>query len=142
MFSRGNIAEKTRILRLETLKPERLGASVEETSAVDLYAGIGYFAFSFAKAGVGTVLCWEINPWSVEGFKRGAGRNKWTVTSVRGKVTGDWNLEGSKFIAFEESNAHASEVCLCMTDNLLRALRLTLYRLFSGFRTSDHWYRL
>ena len=39
----------------------------------DLYAGIGYFAFSYAKAGVGKVLCWEINPWSVDGLRRGAG---------------------------------------------------------------------
>ncbi|KAL2155478.1 hypothetical protein VTH82DRAFT_220 [Thermothelomyces myriococcoides] len=42
--------------------------------AVDLYAGIGYFAFSYARLGL-RVLCWELNPWSVEGLRRGAAAN-------------------------------------------------------------------
>lgn len=80
MFSRGNIKEKSRILHLPTV------ATVFEvpSAAADLYAGIGYFAFSYKKAGMGrlsgieTVLCWELNPWSVEGLKRGAEMNGWT----------------------------------------------------------------
>lgn len=85
MFSRGNLSEKARIINLPTLKPERLGCSPEKTSAVDLYAGIGYFAFSYAKAGVKHVLCWEINPWSIEALRLGATRNGWLVTVV-GKI--------------------------------------------------------
>ncbi|CAI4211368.1 unnamed protein product [Parascedosporium putredinis] len=52
--------------------------------AVDLYAGIGYFVFSYAKLGM-RVLCWEINPWSVEGLRRGALRNGWKVRVVCGE---------------------------------------------------------
>ncbi|KZF19429.1 hypothetical protein L228DRAFT_263758 [Xylona heveae TC161] len=48
-------------------------------TAVDLYAGIGYFTFSYAAAGVSKVLCWELNPWSVEGLKRGSKENGWNA---------------------------------------------------------------
>ena len=67
MFSRGNVKEKARILRFP---PPAAGTKW----AVDMYAGIGYFAFSYAKLGY-RVLAWEINPWSVEGLVRGAGEN-------------------------------------------------------------------
>lgn len=80
MFSRGNISEKRRILELRSLTREGLRSEPGKTSAVDLYAGIGYFAFSYVAAGVGSVICWEINPWSVEGLARGAERNGWGVT--------------------------------------------------------------
>ncbi len=82
MFSRGNISEKARVLKLESLSETTLGTKPENTSAVDLYAGIRYFAFSYAKAGVGKVLCWEVNPWSVKGLRRGAVRNEWGVSTV------------------------------------------------------------
>ena len=78
MFSRGNVREKARILNLPTLTTGLDTAS----AAVDLYAGIGYFAFSYRKSsqalekGIKQVLCWEINPWSVEGLRRGAEMNK------------------------------------------------------------------
>ncbi|KAL8702246.1 MAG: hypothetical protein Q9201_004508 [Fulgogasparrea decipioides] len=78
MFSRGNLSEKTRLLRLESLKP----AAAKRSSAADLYAGIGYFAFSYAKAGVEKVLCWDLNRWSIEGLKRGAEKNGWTTKVV------------------------------------------------------------
>ena len=80
MFSRGNIREKTRILNLPSVATDYDVAS----SAVDMYAGIGYFAFSYKKAGAGRVrgikrvLSWELNPWSVEGLRRGAKMNGWT----------------------------------------------------------------
>ena len=51
--------------------------------AVDLYAGIGYFTFSYARLGL-RVLCWELNPWSVEGLRRAAIANRWSVRVVRG----------------------------------------------------------
>ena len=76
MFSRGNVKEKARILRFP---PPATGTGTKW--AVDMYAGIGYFAFSYAKLGY-RVLAWEINPWSVEGFVRGAGENGLPVKVV------------------------------------------------------------
>ena len=76
MFSRGNIKEKTRLLRLPstTLPPPE---GTKGQCMVDMYAGIGYFAFSYIKAGLGRCLCFELNPWSVEGLRRGALANSW-----------------------------------------------------------------
>lgn len=110
MFSRGNISEKARVLHLRSLQPDRLGCPPEETSAVDLYAGIGYFAFSYAKAGVGKVFGWEINPWSLEGLRRGARDNKWRTTLCRqGEEVSESALKASRIVAFEESNQEAPE---------------------------------
>ena len=110
MFSRGNISEKTRILKLESLTENGLGGRPEETSAVDIFAGIGYFAFSFAKAGVGKVLCWEMNPWSVEGLRRGAKRNRWGAEVIKNDSASNEtvNVE-ERLIVFQESNEHAAK---------------------------------
>ena len=109
MFSRGNITEKARILKFETLKEARLGSRPEETSSVDLFAGIGYFAFSYTKAGVGKVLCWEINPWSVEGLRRGAKRNKWGAKVIKNDSAFDETVNVEEgLIVFQESNEHAA----------------------------------
>ncbi|MCJ1444796.1 MAG: hypothetical protein MMC23_005298 [Stictis urceolatum] len=111
MFSRGNIKEKQRIAGWEDLKTRRQGG----VSVVDLYAGIGYFAFSYARAGVDRVLCWELNEWSVEGFRRGAVRNGWSVRVV-GQGKGLWMAEGKdvglgdeRFVMFNETNERALE---------------------------------
>jgi tRNA wybutosine-synthesizing protein 2 len=89
MFSRGNIREKSRILHHPSVTAELDTPS----AAVDLYAGIGYFAFSYKKGGaseppfrrngIKTVLCFELNPWSVEGLRRGAELNGWTCRIFR-----------------------------------------------------------
>ncbi|KAI9821940.1 MAG: hypothetical protein M1827_002522 [Pycnora praestabilis] len=105
MFSRGNMSEKSRLLTLSTLRPPPLlngnlqgVRQGEGYSVVDLYAGIGYFAFSYArvldeveegkeraeegkggKKCEGRVLCWELSPWSVAGLRKGAGGNGWGV---------------------------------------------------------------
>ncbi|CAK1358174.1 tRNA wybutosine-synthesizing protein 2 [Cercospora beticola] len=97
MFSRGNISEKARLLTL----PSVVQAAEEAAQArdegdegwkmgfdvVDLYAGIGYFTFSYVRAGARTVFCWDLNAWSVEGLVRGARRNKWGV-EVCGRIEG------------------------------------------------------
>lgn len=58
----------------EDLSHRHIPASQRASAvAVDLYAGIGYFAFSYAAAGFGKVFCWELNAWSVEGLRRGGG---------------------------------------------------------------------
>ncbi|CAK7224898.1 S-adenosylmethionine-dependent methyltransferase [Sporothrix curviconia] len=81
MFSRGNIKEKARLLAW-------VGGPGQERNmnangwAVDLYAGIGYFVFSYAQRGL-RVLGWELNPWSAEALRRGAARNGWSVRVVR-----------------------------------------------------------
>ncbi|KAF2129268.1 hypothetical protein P153DRAFT_261071, partial [Dothidotthia symphoricarpi CBS 119687] len=81
MFSRGNIREKTRILHHASVTAH----SSSGVTALDLYAGIGYFAFSYKRGGGSSIqrlLCWELNPWSVEGLRRGAQRNGWSSRVV------------------------------------------------------------
>lgn len=101
MFSRGNVKEKARVLDMEAARG---------VYAVDLYAGIGYFVFSYAKLGM-RVLCWEINPWSVEGLRRGAEANKWSVKVVQGRdleLPTEELLDGEEqILVFLESNEEA-----------------------------------
>ncbi|KAL8718200.1 MAG: hypothetical protein Q9225_004627 [Loekoesia sp. 1 TL-2023] len=122
MFSRGNFKEKTRLLQL-VLKlfissRDAVHREAQGSSAVDLYAGIGYFAFSYAKAGVGKVLCWELNGWSIEGLRRGAKKNGWTVKVVENvqneTLLDDSNQEAistgdERFLVFHESNMNAAK---------------------------------
>jgi tRNA wybutosine-synthesizing protein 2 len=105
MFSRGNITEKARVLEIGR-------KSKEPYSAVDLYAGIGYFAFSYAVAGASTVLGWEINPWSVEGMRRGAERNRWPVEVVKGISGAETSsfVQNKKIIVFQMDNNTASGI--------------------------------
>ncbi|KAM0559451.1 hypothetical protein ACHAPJ_004481 [Fusarium lateritium] len=103
MFSRGNVKEKARLLDMKDRKDG-------DSWAIDLYAGIGYFVFSYARLGM-RVLCWEINPWSVEGLRRGAKANRWSVRIVQGKDLALPNEEilsgGEQIIVFLESNEEA-----------------------------------
>ena len=52
--------------------------------ALDLYAGIGYFTMSYLKLGY-DVIAYELNPFSVEGLRRGAEKNGYDCTVIRGK---------------------------------------------------------
>ncbi|KAM0199918.1 hypothetical protein ACHAPI_003018 [Fusarium lateritium] len=103
MFSRGNVKEKARLLDMGN-------KTLQGSWAVDLYAGIGYFVFSYARLGM-RVLCWEINPWSVEGLRRGAKANRWTVRIVQGDdlalPTEDVLNGEEQIIVFLESNEEA-----------------------------------
>lgn len=118
MFSRGNISEKGRILSLQTMTENQLGSQPEKTSAVDLYAGIGYFAFSYAKARVGKVLCWEINPWSVEGLRKGAEKNRWGVQVIKDGQASNKNInEEERLIVFQESNERAARRIATMENS-------------------------
>ncbi|USP75923.1 uncharacterized protein yc1106_03197 [Curvularia clavata] len=98
MFSRGNIREKTRILKLGTVATDFDVPS----AAADLYAGIGYFAFSYKKSGderrdgIRRVVCWELNPWSVEGLRRGAEKNGWTCKIIKGDDLSQLNGAGTE----------------------------------------------
>lgn len=110
MFSKGNLSEKARVKSLARFAGHGTNLTPSQTSAVDLYAGIGYFAFSYASAGVGKVLCWEINDWSIEGLKRGAQRNGWAVkimqdddpSVLRAAIQG-----AEKLLMFPNSNSDA-----------------------------------
>lgn len=112
MFSRGNIKEKARLVAFDKPEPkQREVSSPEDVWAVDMYAGIGYFVFSYASLGF-KVLCWEINPWSVEGLRRGAHANRWNIKVVQGEdlllpveevVSGE-----EQIVVFLESNEQAA----------------------------------
>lgn len=148
MFSRGNLSEKTRLLKLlDTLsrrqktiedsieksglvgsvgrgekneeKESRDGERIkrEMISVVDLYAGVGYFAFCYAakRDVVGRVFCWEISRWSVEGLRRGAVGNGWGVKVFEGEHddddgngTAEEATEEERLIVYRESNEHAT----------------------------------
>ncbi|KAF4549193.1 putative tRNA wybutosine-synthesizing protein [Elsinoe fawcettii] len=107
MFSAGNIKEKTRLLRHASVAGAVQQGRDEGTgsAAVDLYVGIGYFAFSYLKAGVDVVLGWDLNPWSIEGTRRGAGRNGWR--SAGGEGMGE--VQGERLVVFCEDNVLAME---------------------------------
>ncbi|KAI1777555.1 S-adenosyl-L-methionine-dependent methyltransferase [Hypoxylon cercidicola] len=109
MFSRGNVKEKARLLDFHR---DRTAAALEDAWAVDLYAGIGYFTFSYAKLGL-RVLCWELNPWSVEGLRRGARGNGWSVRVVeeegeRALPMRELLRGGERILVFLEDNRHAA----------------------------------
>lgn len=110
MFSRGNISEKARILSMPGLKASAGSPQSAETSVVDLYAGVGYFAFFYVKAGASKILCWELNPWSVEGLRRGAGMNHWSVVVANENHAWETEpeLEQARLIVFQEDNKKAS----------------------------------
>lgn len=132
MFSRGNVKEKTRLLGFhdadgsptatatatDQQEPSPLAHRARRLSprscAIDLYGGIGYFVFSYARLGL-RVLCWELNPWSVEGLRRGAIANGWVVRVVEGEeelrrptreVVGQG--EGGGIVVFLEDNREAA----------------------------------
>lgn len=123
MFSRGNISEKARLLELPSVSEavEEGRAYGTGCAAVDLYAGIGYFAFSYLQAGVDQVLCWDLNPWSVEGLRRGAAANRWSCTAfdLHGE-TGWERYEGdaTRLLVFSESNECATQRVQRMRNRL------------------------
>jgi tRNA wybutosine-synthesizing protein 2 len=124
MFSRGNVKEKARLLSFHNApsagneEPSQLlrhrvqtRTMLSKSWAIDLYAGIGYFVFSYAKLGM-SVLCWELNPWSVEGLRRGAHTNGWPVKIIQGrdltKPTHYLVSEVDKIVVFLENNEQAA----------------------------------
>ncbi|KAI1456463.1 S-adenosyl-L-methionine-dependent methyltransferase [Annulohypoxylon moriforme] len=112
MFSRGNIKEKARLLDFHKSRSSSNSAVLRDAVAVDLYAGIGYFTFSYAKLSM-RVLCWELNPWSVEGLRRGATGNGWSVRVVKDEAElalpmKELGSGGEQIIVFLEDNRHAA----------------------------------
>lgn len=121
MFSRGNISEKARLVSLPSVQEavEEGRTNGKGCAAVDLYAGIGYFAFSYVKAGVNKVLCWDINPWSIEGLRRGAAANKWPAVFYNdGKALEAFAEKDTRLVNFGESNECANDRIETMRDEL------------------------
>ncbi|KAL5318672.1 hypothetical protein ACEPPN_013736 [Leptodophora sp. 'Broadleaf-Isolate-01'] len=112
MFSRGNVKEKARVLDFHSANDTGRARSVTKeelasATAVDLYAGIGYFVFSYVKMGMKQVLGWELNPWSVEGLRRGAVANGWSIKVIKdGDVSKSFD---EKIVVFSEDNVEAAE---------------------------------
>ena len=124
MFSRGNITEKARVLGqgsvfegLDSLSLQ--GDEVEDISVVDMYAGIGYFVFSYLKRGVKRVWGWEINGWSIEGLRRGCNENGWGCKVV--KVRGDGELESTSIPELVASLDDTVRVVIFHGDNRFSA---------------------
>jgi tRNA wybutosine-synthesizing protein 2 len=109
MFSRGNIREKTRILKLPRPSPSCAPTSVNE-AVVDMYAGIGYFALSYRKSGRRPVVCFELNPWSIEGLRRGVVGNNWTYAIVDASVPANPLHGDVDFVISPTSNTHAASL--------------------------------
>ena len=111
MFSRGNLCEKSRILRNDRrifpgMTVAELGISIEQSEVADLYVGIGYFAFSFLKSGVKRVWGWDISPWSIEGLRRGCEKNGWRCIVVQSMKTGNPSV-----LKYAKSSREVSNVC-------------------------------
>ena len=109
MFSRGNLSEKARILgslpqagkakdaagpQFAGLTDHEVEEPLESIDVVDFYVGIGYFAFCYLARGVRRVWGWDINPWSIEGLRRGCKQNGWDCLVV--EVDDQGNLVGMK----------------------------------------------
>ncbi|KAF1817056.1 hypothetical protein P152DRAFT_453663 [Eremomyces bilateralis CBS 781.70] len=124
MFSRGNTREKERLLNLPAIQSAVHEGQAAGTgcAAVDLYAGIGYFSFCYAKAGVDTILAWEVNGWSVEAFRRGAVQNKWECKIISlsddDPVLEEWRVQdhedekqssAPRLVMFHQSNEYAAD---------------------------------
>jgi len=72
--------ENARLLHMVSVKSAPAARNGPKAyTAVDLASGSGSFASSHAAAGAQKVLCWDANPWSIEGLRRGAIKNGWHV---------------------------------------------------------------
>ncbi|KAK6204752.1 S-adenosyl-L-methionine-dependent methyltransferase [Scheffersomyces amazonensis] len=123
MFSRGNIKEKARIL--STYK------NLNNSIVFDLYCGIGYFSLSYLKNGA-TLFCWELNPWSIEGFRRSInGKYKYRIVQ---KDDENFNYEiyqedikkGVRVFLFVESNENVTRRLTTFPSNSLNISHINL----------------
>ncbi|KAK4236707.1 S-adenosyl-L-methionine-dependent methyltransferase [Achaetomium macrosporum] len=137
MFSRGNIKEKARLLSFHSPSSSsssnsRHTARVRKKEtlrgrwAVDLYAGIGYFAFSYARLGM-QVLCWELNAWSVEGLRRGAEANGFSVRVVTPPSAGEGGgneVDLAEVLGLGNEEGDRSQIVVFLEDNRRAAGRV------------------
>lgn len=123
MFSRGNIKEKARILDTYT--------DIKNNVVVDLYCGIGYFSLSYLKRGAKQLFCWDLNPWSIEGFRR-AINGKYLYKIFRREDNFDYQIykeateDGTQVFIFQESNEHCLERLTTFPKNSLPIAHINL----------------
>lgn len=116
MFSQGNIIEK-----------ERMSALCAKGQVIlDLYAGIGYWAFPLIKnAGASQVICCDWNPYSLLALYRGSLRNNLSVTSQAIGPATVVDVEGNTFdlnafwFKFVNSEWSWTDICNQMWKNQL-----------------------
>ncbi|KAH0274369.1 hypothetical protein KCU91_g5318, partial [Aureobasidium melanogenum] len=117
-----NASRSARLLYMSSLKTSMIAQSTHKgCTAVDLSAGSGAIAFSFAAAGVQKVLCWDANPWSIEGLRRGAIKNRWHVRVYHGDQIQSKNVKVSsktRVMAFVEDGDKASSRILGLRNSL------------------------
>ncbi|EXJ94085.1 hypothetical protein A1O1_02478 [Capronia coronata CBS 617.96] len=84
------------------LTDAEFGEPLSSIDVVDFYVGIGYFAFCYLARGVRRVWGWDINPWSIEGLRRGCEKNGWGCMVVRVDDDGRLDLPGNGTNATED----------------------------------------
>lgn len=92
------------------LTPAELGEPLSSIDVVDFYVGIGYFAFCYLSRGVRRVWGWDINPWSIEGLRRGCEKNGWDCLAVRVDEEGQLALIESKMTSEMKDSVHRADV--------------------------------
>lgn len=115
MFSRGNIKEKSRILNAidfpNDTRYQPYSTGIVNETIFDLYVGIGYFTLSYLSRGARRVVCWDINPKSVEGLIKGVLGNKFGgLYHIKKGEPFLWSKAidpNVRCIVFEESNEMA-----------------------------------
>ena len=155
MFSRGNVKEKARLLDFhgtgQSTESRRLSKpDLARAVAVDLYAGIGYFVFSYVKMGMGKVVGWELNPWSVEGLRRGAKANGWSVKVVPSRDVLEFDHE--QIVVLLEDNRNAADRLkgiACQDPEIVRHVNCGLlptshpsWKMALGLVTGNGWLHL
>jgi tRNA wybutosine-synthesizing protein 2 len=106
-----NTTENARLLHMFSVKSAATARNGSKAyTAVDLASGSGCFAFSHAAAGAQKVLCWDPNPWNIEGLRRGAIKNGWHVRVHSGDHAPNNNVKmhsKTRMVAFVESGDKA-----------------------------------
>lgn len=125
MFSRGNIKEKARILDAAVMSDSRhkpYAHGIAGGTIMDLYVGIGYFTLSYLDRGARRVVCWDINPKSIQGLIRGVKGNGYgECYHVKQEDSFDWKRATEpavRCIVFEESNERAMCRMLELVDQV------------------------
>jgi tRNA wybutosine-synthesizing protein 2 len=114
--------ENARTLHMFSVRSAAAAPNGPKTyTAVDLAPGSGSFAFNHAAAGAQKVLCWDANPWSIEGLRRGAIRNGWHVRVHSGDHFPNKNVKvhsRTRVVAFIEHGDKALARIQSLRDSL------------------------
>ncbi|KAH0354236.1 hypothetical protein KCU81_g1204, partial [Aureobasidium melanogenum] len=117
-----NASHSARMLYMSSLKTLTITKGTRKgCTAVDLSAGSGAIALNYAAAGVQKVLCWDANPWSIEGLRRGAIKNRWHVQVYHGDRIQSKTVKVSsktRVMAFVEDGEKASSRILGLRNSL------------------------